>query len=433
MKKKLLKVLKTMLVLVFVFVLGYIFGSSNNESTSLVKSSFDLTKLTDSANALEVTPQEPQVVEEEVVEMPVEEKQQTTTVKATNSSRHEVYVPSQTPEAPVETEETEPETTQVEQIEQVKATSVDLTLTSEKSEYLVDEFASVSVKATANYSDGSSKDVTNIVTLTGTSNRRSDTEYAVLVAEGNNIVTASVDVEGIKVEKTLTIVGVKPVDEEQQVEHEEEEQEEVVKTVNVTEGYIAKGMLFTVTTTGFDEFSVENASYVNFNEMENGKEFIFQANIDGNITVNGLTVKIEALKDVNSETDVPAQTPEAPVETEETNPENTVDNSEEITEEVPEEETTEEEITEEENSEETTVKQFINVSKNSVSNGDTFEIISSSENVSLTGAEMLAVNQLADGSYSIMAIATCDGNITCDANIMSVTVSENIASGNIEF
>src|SRR5699024_4661210 len=140
---------------------------------------------------------------------------------------------------------------QVEQIEQVKATSVDLTLTSEKSEYLVDEFASVSVKATANYSDGSSKDVTNIVTLTGTSNRRSDTEYAVLVAEGNNIVTASVDVEGIKVEKTLTIVGVKPVDEEQQVEHEEEEQEEVVKTVNVTEGYIAKGMLFTVTTTGF--------------------------------------------------------------------------------------------------------------------------------------------------------------------------------------
>ena len=85
MKKKLLKVLKTMLVLVFVFVLGYIFGSSNNESTSLVKSSFDLTKLTDSANALEVTPQEPQVVEEEVVEMPVEEKQQTTTVKATNS------------------------------------------------------------------------------------------------------------------------------------------------------------------------------------------------------------------------------------------------------------------------------------------------------------------------------------------------------------
>ena len=167
--------------------------------------------------------------------------------------------------------------------------------------------------------------------------------------------------------------------------------------------------------------------------MENGKEFIFQANIDGNITVNGLTVKIEALKDVNSETDVPAQTPEAPVETEETNPENTVDNSEEITEEVPEEETTEEEITEEENSEETTVKQFINVSKNSVSNGDTFEMISSSENVSLTGAEMLAVNQLADGSYSIMAIATCDGNITCDANIMSVTVSENIASGNIKF
>ena len=432
MKKKLLKVLKTMLVLVFVFVLGYIFGSSNNESTSLVKSSFDLTKLTDSANALEVTPQEPQVVEEEVVEMPVEEKQQTTTVKATNSSRHEVYVPVENTKV-VETEETESETTQVEQIEQVKATSVDLTLTSEKSEYLVGEFATVSVKATANYSDGSSKDVTNIVTLTGTSNRRSDTEYAVLVAEGNNIVTASVDVEGIKVEKTLTIVGVKPVDEEQQVEHEEEEQEEVVKTVNVTEGYIAKGMLFTVTTTGFDEFSVENASYVNFNEMENGKEFIFQANIDGNITVNGLTVKIEALEDVNSETDVPAQTPEAPVETEETNPENTVDNSEEITEEVPEEETTEEEITEEENSEETTIKQFINVSKNSVSNGDTFEIISSSENVSLTGAEMLAVNQLADGSYSIMAIATCDGNITCDANIMSVTVSENIASGNIEF
>ena len=429
MKKKLLKVLKTMLVLVFVFVLGYIFGSSNNESTSLVKSSFDLTKLTDSVNALEVTPQEPQVVEEEVVEMPVEEKQQTTTVKATNSSRHEVYENTEV----VETEETESETTQVEQIEQVKATSVDLTLTSEKSEYLVGEFATVSVKATANYSDGSSKDVTNIVTLTGTSNRRSDTEYAVLVAEGNNIVTASVDVEGIKVEKTLTIVGVKPVDEEQQVEHEEEEQEEVVKTVNVTEGYIARGMLFTVTTTGFDEFSVENASYVNFNEMENGKEFIFQANIDGNITVNGLTVKIEALKDVNSETDVPAQTPEAPVETEETNQENTVDNSEEITEEVPEEETTEEEITEEENSEETTVKQFINVSKNSVSNGDTFEIISSSENVSLTGAEMLAVNQLADGSYSIMAIATCDGNITCDANIMSVTVSENIASGNIEF
>ena len=432
MKKKLLKVLKTMLVLVFVFVLGYIFGSSNNESTSLVKSSFDLTKLTDSVNALEVTPQEPQVVEEEVVEMPVEEKQQTTTVKATNSSRHEVYVPVENTKV-VETEETESETTQVEQIEQVKATSVDLTLTSEKSEYLVGEFATVSVKATANYSDGSSKDVTNIVTLTGTSNRRSDTEYAVLVAEGNNIVTASVDVEGIKVEKTLTIVGVKPVDEEQQVEHEEEEQEEVVKTVNVTEGYIAKGMLFTVTTTGFDEFSVENASYVNFNEMENGKEFIFQANIDGNITVNGLTVKIEALEDVNSETDVPAQTPEAPVETEETNQENTVDNSEEITEEVPEEETTEEEITEEENSEETTVKQFINVSKNSVSNGDTFEIISSSENVSLTGAEMLAVNQLADGSYSIMAIATCDGNITCDANIMSVTVSENIASGNIEF